>query len=282
MPSWSLSCRIRYKRQVVRFRAVKRDSIVPHPPIRSYMICTLPRSGSTMLCRLLAATKIAGAPGSLFHDPSLEEWFAYYGVEPNDYPSRREALNAVFTAAIACGRGGTDVFGLRMQRGSFDHFMEQVGVLHPGKGSDIERIEAAFGPTLYIHLTRADRLDQAISRLRAEQTGLWHRRADGTELERLTPRREDRYDPEGIAGYMKELSDLDAAWEHWFEREALAPLRITYEELSDDPRPVLESILGALGLDVSAAGSVEPQTAKLADATSRAWRARFEAERGAI
>ncbi len=36
--------------------------------------------------------------------------------------------------------------------------------------SDVERIEKAFGSTLYVHLSRHNRLDQAISRVRADRT----------------------------------------------------------------------------------------------------------------
>ncbi|MBT6203829.1 MAG: sulfotransferase, partial [Rhodospirillaceae bacterium] len=40
---------------------------------QSYVICTSPRSGSTLLCSLLAATGLAGNPCSHFHDPSISE-----------------------------------------------------------------------------------------------------------------------------------------------------------------------------------------------------------------
>ncbi|MDA4845756.1 Stf0 family sulfotransferase [Hoeflea poritis] len=247
---------------------------------RSYMICTAPRSGSTLLCKLLAATKVAGVPGSHFHVPSLDGWLADYDLVEADFPSRRDLLRAIFDAARARGMGETDLFGLRMQRGSFDHFMQQLDVLRPGRVGDVDRLKAEFGPTLFVHLSRPDRLDQAISRLRAEQTGLWHRWADGTELERTAPPREACYDAEAIARHMSALSSLDEAWERWFEREKLQPLRISYDALSEDPQKVLAEILSSLGLDPLIARTIETPTAKLADAESRQWRERFEAENG--
>ncbi|WP_136658353.1 Stf0 family sulfotransferase [Nitratireductor sp. XY-223] len=253
---------------------------MPSRAFRSYMICTAPRSGSTLLCKMLAATNVAGRPGSHFHDPSLDGWLAAYDLNEVDFTSRRDALRAVFDAACALGRGDTDVFGLRMQRGSFNHFMQQLEVLLPGRMRDVDRIEAEFGPTLFLHLSRPDRLDQAISRLRAEQTGLWHRWADGTELERTAPSQEARYDADAIARHMVALSELDEAWERWFEREALQPVRIRYEALSDDPQTVLAEVLSSLGLDPLIARTVETPTAKLADAESHQWRKRFEAENG--
>ena len=34
----------------------------------AYVICTSPRSGSTLLCKLLVATGVAGLPASHFHE----------------------------------------------------------------------------------------------------------------------------------------------------------------------------------------------------------------------
>lgn len=248
-------------------------------PFRSYMICTAPRSGSTLLCKLLAGTGICGNPDSHFHEPSLDNWLADYDLNPQDYGTRREALQAVFQAAMTYGKGATGLFGLRMQGRSFGYFMRQLELLVPGRMRDVQRIESSFGQTLFLHLSRPDRLDQAISLLRAEQTGLWHRRSDGTELERLAPPAEAHYDAEAIKRYMGELAALDQAWEKWFHQERLEPLRISYDALSTDPQAVLAQVLSALHLDPVAVRAVGTPTAKLADATSRAWRDRFERER---
>lgn len=243
--------------------------------IQSYMICTTPRSGSTLLCKLLAGTNIAGDPDSHFHSSSFNDWLDDYDLNEADFASRQDALRAIFKAALARGKGDTNVFGLRMQRGSFDHFMQQLERLFPGQMSDVDRIEAAFGPTLYVHLSRSDRLDQAISRVRAEQTGLWHRNSDGTELERLAPPKEPRYDAEAIKRHMVELEALDESWEQWFKREAVEPLRINYVSLSADPQGTLAQVLSTLQLDPTRARFVETPTAKLADELNQKWRVRF-------
>ena len=228
---------------------------------------------------MLAATNSAGKPDSHFHTPSVERWLAVYELSETVFASRREALRAVFEAAIARGLADTDNFGLRMQRGSFDYFMKQLALLSPGRMNDVERIESVFGQTTFIYLTRPDRVDQAISRLRAEQTGLWHRRSDGSELERLAPPKEPHYDAEEIARHIEELSALDTSWERWFEQEALEPLRITYDALSDDPQQVLSEVLIAIQCDPRMAEFVDTPTAKLADGESRKWKLHFQEER---
>ncbi|MFX0547146.1 Stf0 family sulfotransferase [Roseovarius sp. S1116L3] len=243
------------------------------------MICTAPRSGSTLLCRLLSGTGIAGNPDSHFHSPSLDDWLDDYGLKLANYATKNDCLRAVFESALHRGKGDTDIFGLRMQIGSFGKFTQQLRLLLPGRMSDADRIEDAFGPTLCIHLSRSDGLGQAISRVRAEQKGQWHRNADGSDLERLAPPQEARYDANAIERHMTALAAMDAAWEGWSKREAINPLRITYDALSKDPQKVLAQVLSALKLDPSNAQSVETPTAKLADALNHAWRERFESQK---
>ncbi|WP_111431716.1 Stf0 family sulfotransferase [Rhodobacteraceae bacterium DSL-40] len=68
-------------------------------PFRSCRICTVPRSGSTLLCGLLAATDGAGNPDSHFHEPSLKGWLNGYALKRTDHASEGDAVRAVFDAA---------------------------------------------------------------------------------------------------------------------------------------------------------------------------------------
>lgn len=247
---------------------------------RSYIICTTPRSGSTLLCGLLAATGKSGNPDSHFHTPSISSWLNTYKLSRGDFACDRDAVSAVFEAARKCGTGNTKLFGLRLQRGSFNFFIQQAGILNPDAQSDHERIQAVFGKTLLIHLTRSNKLDQAISRVKATQTGLWHRAADGTELERISAPKDPIYDSDQIAQNLSELTVLDQAWINWFASENLNPLRVSYDALSADPEVVLAHILDKLGLDGEIAHGICPPVGKLADSTNRIWAERFLVERG--
>ena len=186
-------------------------------------------------------------------------------------------MAAVFAAAIDKGRGRTPVFGLRLQRHSSAFFSEKLALLHPEPAGDAVRMRAAFGHTLFIHLTRADKVDQAVSLVRAEQTGLWHRAADGSELERTAPPREPEYDFEAIRAAVDQLTRYDLEWEALFAGEGLSPLRLTYDALSADPSGTLATVLETLGLPREAANGVTPGVARLADATNSDWVARFRA-----
>ncbi|ABD55704.1 Stf0 sulfotransferase family protein [Jannaschia sp. CCS1] len=245
------------------------------PAFKSYVICTSPRSGSTLLCRLLQDAGIAGCPDSHFHAPSVDAWCGYYGLSAERFDSRHALLDAIVNAAQARGKGRSDVFGLRMQRQSIGFFLQQLGLLYPSLTNDKSRIEAAFGRTLFIYLTREDKLDQAISYVKAKQSGLWHMAADGTELERLSDPRDPTYDARAIASQLALAEQMEREWEDWFKVEQIEPLRVTYDALSAAPSATRDLVLRALWLDMRTLKDGPPPTAKLADVTSRDWADRF-------
>lgn len=245
---------------------------------RSYIICTSPRSGSTLLCRLLSEVGNAGLPDSHFHEPSLEKWLGYYGFRKDEFSTQKDALKAIFHSAYELGKGVGQVFGLRLQRHSFNFFIEQLNILYPSISDDKLLIEAAFGRTLFIHLTRENKLDQAISFVKAEQTGLWHKAPDGTELERLSEPKELVYDAAAIAAQLELSEQMEAEWEAWFAKEQIKPLRITYDELSAAPYATLVRVLQTLGLAHEPKVEVTPPVARLADATNKQWAERFKSE----
>ena len=247
----------------------------------SYMICTTPRSGSTLLCKLLAATGQSGNPDSWFHTPSSENWVRYYlNKSPESFATPTEALSKIFHAVRNQGTNGTGIFGLRLQQKSLDYFMQQLSILHPEIPRGHERFQAVFGKTLFIYLSRRDRLEQAISYVKATQTGLWHIAPDGSELERLSAPQEPVYSAEDITDSLREANDGNQAWEQWFERENIKPLRVEYEALAKDPAGILRQIFDESGIDLHPEHRVTPGVAKLADASSQQWKTRYLSEVG--
>lgn len=241
----------------------------------SYVICTSPRSGSTLLCKLLAATRVAGNPASYFHGSSVEDWLDELGLPSDTSAPESDVLKTAFGEATRLGRDGTGVFGLRQQQQYLEFLREKLAVVRPQGRTDRERLESLFGPMLFLHLSRADKLAQAVSCLKAEQSGLWHVAANGSELERLAPHREPIYDFDAVRRCVEMLTDYDRKWEEWFRRETIDPLRISYDELSADPTGTLRHVLCRLGLGSAAADGIEPDVKKLADSTSQDWMARY-------
>lgn len=247
--------------------------------LESYVICGTPRSGSTLLCKMLAATGVAGRPGSFFREPDVEHWADRWDVAHPDGTATAEFNRQYIAAMLRGGRAGTDIFGLRIMWGSVASAASRFDAAF-GNGADItERFDTAFGRPLYIHLSRNDKLAQAISLLRAEQSGLWHLAADGSVLEGEAIQAPVTYDEARIAALVEERTSDDAAWTGFFVDRGIEPLRLTYESISANPPAALAEVLAALGLDPAITATVAVPTAKIADATSTAWAERYRAGR---
>ncbi|MBL9074278.1 Stf0 family sulfotransferase [Tabrizicola sp.] len=244
----------------------------------SYIICGTPRTGSTLLCDLLASTRFAGEPDSFFMHDVDPIWAERWGLPPREGKGTADHSSAYLKATIAAGRGQTKIFGLRLMWESLPDLMAMLDQVHPAMPSDKARLQAAFGRVLYVHLSRHDKLAQAISMVKAEQTGLWHIAPDGSELERLGPSKEPEYDFVRIKAKLDELASYDAKWVSWFSEQKIEPLRITYETLSERPDAAILAICEELGVPKPSPGALAPGVAKLADAVSREWIARFRAD----
>ena len=126
---------------------------------KSYIICTSPRSGSTLLCQLLTNTNVAGVPNSYFHKPSLTNWMEVHGIAPNSLGNRSETLEAVLKKAHKTGPAETGMFGLKLQGSNLNYFMDQLKLLHPEQNSDVERVNTTFGEAAFIFLSRKNKLE---------------------------------------------------------------------------------------------------------------------------
>ncbi|WP_181168779.1 Stf0 family sulfotransferase [Mesorhizobium sp. B2-4-17] len=246
----------------------------------AYIICGTPRTGSTLLCKLLASTRTAGDPHSFYRRRDMSEWVEDWKLPGRDTMGELEFNVAYLNAAIiagkgGAGKGGTDVFGLRLMRENLDELSAILDQIFPGLASDRARFEMAFGRVLYIHLSRENKLAQAVSLVKARQTGLWHVAPDGTEIERVGLPEQPQYDFQRIKAELTELEAYDRAWNRWFAEQGITPLRVGYERLSADPAAALLGICEALGVRAPNAEDVRPGVAKLADETSLDWMRRY-------
>ena len=159
-----------------------------------------------------------------------------------------------------------------------DALSETLDQIFPGLPSDVRRFERAFGNILYIHLSRANKVAQAISLVKAEQSGLWHVAPDGTEIERLAPPQDPHYDLKRIQREVAALEAYDAAWDEWFKQQKVSPLRVQYETLAEDPVRSMVRICEALGVEAPETESVKPGVAKLANEISLDWIRRYDSD----
>jgi trehalose 2-sulfotransferase len=246
-------------------------------PYGCYIICGTPRSGSTLLCNLLRDAG-CGRPRSYFRRQSIARIAAELGV-PAEHDLRSEAFAADYVEAVRrAARGRSDVSGIRVMYENL-HEMSELLVRSLPAGSGLsDPIAQVFGRPLYIHLSREDKVAQAISLFKAEYSGLWHISPDGEEIERTAPHKEPFYDGPRIAALVDSLTGDDAGWDAWFAQHELRPLRVSYEEMACKPHAALSDILSRIGMDPSTAASLPISTGKLSDRQSADWSRRFRSE----
>ena len=242
--------------------------------IDSYLICATPRTGSTLLCGLLASTNVAGQPESYFRQPDEQSWAARWdivrasdgGLEYSEF----------VRAAISAGRTDNGVFGARIMWGTLDHLFDRLASVYPAyAGGDFDLLSLAFGHTSFIYLHRDDLLAQAVSWHRAEQTNVWHQ--VGRE-ESKRPEREPRFDFDQICKLVQTIEEHNSAWRAWFASVGIQPHIVRYEDLNADPVGIACEIIDFLGLKIPPGHLIETRNRRLADELNAQWIDRYRAE----
>lgn len=233
-------------------------------PTRSYLICTTPRSGSTLLCRYLAATGCAGAPQEYLLEAALPGLFEKRGVA--DFPSYFSALlaaettpNGVFGAKLM---GAPDVFAAALAR------LRELPGLGAARLAPWDLVAAAFPRVEYVWLTRRDRLRQAISFYRALRSGRWQ----STQARGAPPPPPPELDLGAVDDCLSDLLAWDSAWEDYFAGAGVRPVTLVYEDLVRDPGASVRALLAALRIELPPSWAPgPPERERLADATSERW-----------
>jgi LPS sulfotransferase NodH len=149
-----------------------------------------------------------------------------------------------------------------------DEVTVHLAPVYPGHaGSAAGLLSAAFGRTCFVYLRRGDVVAQAVSLLRAEQTGVWFETAG----ERQEPAAEPGFDLGQVRGLVRQIEEDNAAWEAWFTAEGIRPHRVLYEDLDDDPVGIASGVLGFLGLDLPAGREITVRHKRLADEINARW-----------
>ncbi|MFG2059064.1 Stf0 family sulfotransferase [Micromonospora sp. NPDC048930] len=236
--------------------------------VDAYFICATPRTGSSLLCGLLASTGVAGCPEAYFRVPDEGHWADRWGLAAgwgyDDY----------VRAALAAGRTGNGVFGAKLMWGTLDRVVEGLAGVHPElAGADDALLRRAFGRTAFVHLRREDVLAQAVSWLRAEQTEHWYVGDAGGNG------RAPVYDPDGVDELLGTIAAHQAAWDEWFAAYGITPHRVRYEDLAADPTGVTLGILDVLGRALPPGAAIRPRHRRQADALNADWIARHRSRK---
>ena len=182
------------------------------PAGRGYLICGTPRSGSFFLCDLLRSTGKLGRPNEYFEPAAMRR----HGAQdyPLDLPG--QIAEARHRGATANGIFGAKVFASQIVRAPLASLLD--GLNQPAM----------------VYLVRRDLLGQAISFAKTASTGAF--------FAGQRAHREPVYDFHLIADRIEQLIEWNGAWELYFARAGITPLRLSYEETVIDPQSAVDRI----------------------------------------
>lgn len=241
------------------------DQPAPAGPPRVYLVASLPRTGSTLLCNALWDTGRAGAPKEYLNPMQRRDWARRRGAFwPG--PVRGPALAALAVVPwperalaahlreVQLHRSGGGWFGLKLHA---HHHAALAG--SPG-------LQALLGAARVVRVQRADRLAQAVSWARARQTGAWAHWQRGV----LPP----VYSRRAIDEALGRIAAGEAHWDRVLAgREVLC---LDYEALAADLGEAVGAVLRLLGVDAEIPPP-QPSLRRQADARSAEWIARYRA-----
>lgn len=212
---------------------------------KGYAICGEPRSGSTYLAQLLQSTGVLGRP------------FEFFRTVQAAAAAERDPVGEL-ERMVREASSPNGVYGFKIFAWQFD-FAEKSGWA--------DRLPGLH----FVHLERLDLLGQAISLVRAEQTGRY--------FPGQPAHAEPRYDRSAIARALRRLALNQARWRLWFARNGIVPLRLTYEGVVADPPAAARAVGAHLGIAEPFEIRLDQVDVPIArDEVNQAWRAAFLAD----
>jgi len=232
----------------------------PARPRSSYFVCGTPRSGSWLLCGLLASTGVAGRP---------HEWF-WRDTENANRQAWEVSCFADYLARVRdAATTPNGVLGSKLMWVYLEDLLVRLRQLG-GASPDRSLIGRHFPSPRFIWIRRVDVIAQAVSWAKAIQTGRWH------HWDVREPHAVPVYDREQIDALAREAAAHDAAWAAWFAANEIDQLTVRFEELVADPVGVTRAVLRFL--DIGADGvAIAPLTVMTSDRSNEEWLARYRA-----
>jgi LPS sulfotransferase NodH len=224
----------------------------------SFVVCSTPRTGSTMLADALESTGLVGRP---------REWLGVrFTSEVLPAIGRRGFPDYV----VECARSAADsgVFGLKLHWYQGELLLHLLRLMRGTRAlSDREVLEASLPDPRFVWLRREDEVAQAVSWWKATATGAWLHSGSATS--------EPAFDFAAIDARVRQVRRQTEAWKGWFEANGLAPLRITYEQLVHDPAATTRGVLAFLDVEVPAGLEIAPRTRRQGGAVNEEWARRY-------
>lgn len=183
--------------------------------MKTIFICTLPRTGSSLLSADMRSTEALGAPREYFNQNRYKKLVDKWDLPKNDLETYIAALRK---------RTGSDngVVAIKLMVRHLTWLRNQ-GMLEGNQGN-LAELSDRFGGAVVVKLLRRDKLRQSISLVKARQTGKWgvKRQAKG----------KSKFSDDQLSRAIVDIVRWEALWEREFEASGITPaLDITYEDI---------------------------------------------------
>lgn len=227
------------------------------PPIRdkknilNYVIASTPRSGSTLLGKLLWDTNLAGAPHEYFHDKHSKDYFERWNITSLD-----EYIEYLHEYRSSANR----IFGIKLHYHQLRNFNLSAIVLNK-----------IFNYPKFIFIKRKNKVLQAISFVKALQTKQW-------ALSTNEQLKSADYDFDQIDQALQRLVAEEQEWEVFFKTNGIEYKIIYYEDFIVDMQSGIENLVCYIGVD-SRSIEVSPSIVKMANEETMQWLDRFMREK---
>ncbi|SRR6266436_5471855 len=240
-------------------------------PRRCYVVCAIPRSGSNLLTDGLHATRRAGRPKQFFLPKYEADYAAAHGLDVSDFAGYVRGI-------VAKTATSNEVFGFKLMGWYLHEFLRrfrEARSFGDEHSPDLQMLRSAFPHLQFVQMRRRNKLQQAISKARATQTGLWKIQEGNSASGK------DEFDADLIAHCLEDTEREERIWSRFFEEICMRPFQVEYEELCCDYHGTIGSVLEFLNIRLPRKVRVgEPITVRQSDAVSREWEERYLAQRG--
>jgi trehalose 2-sulfotransferase len=249
-----------------------RPNAMNQNPKTTYLICSTPRSGTHLLAETLIATGVAGRPEEYLICDQHGRLQNQVGPMAETYG--RRSLEEFPELVITLGSSPNGTFGLIVMWPYLQDIVANFQTLPRYSGLDAcELFERIFSNPKYIWLTRRDKIRQAISWVKAKQTGVWIRRKDAPDERPLQP----KFDFFCINHHYRQAVAADAAWESYFQTHNIESLEVVYEDLVEDRERVAKQVLNHLNIPYPQNITYDDgRLRKQADRVNESWTTRYQ------
>ena len=206
----------------------------------SYIIASVQRSGTHLLCTLLRCTGVAGLPAEHFLAKPGETWERRWKS-----PSRIAYVERV----LRDNTTSNGVFGTVLMWSYFDRTLQMLREIAEYQNLEsADLLAAVLHKPKYIWLRRRNRVEQAVSWEIACQTGVWAQKTG----EKTRPRGAPKFDFKVIDEWCNRIAEHETAWANYFRENQIEPLTLFYEDVVANNHGTMEGVLEFLRVPLPA------------------------------